>query len=66
MEVIKDNSHIVKCNHCESIIRFNNEDISHETRKVNIGLWHYVTYGRYTIKCPICNEVICVTSKVKK
>ena len=65
MEVIKDNSHVVKCDHCESIIHFNNEDVSHETGKIPFGMW-YVSYDRYIIKCPICNRIISVTNKIKK
>lgn len=65
MEVIKDNSHTVKCDHCESIIRFNNEDISHEIGKMPFGMWS-ISYDRYTIKCPICNKIVSVTNKIKK
>lgn len=65
MEVIKDNSHIIKCDHCESTIRFNNEDISHEIGKMPFGMWS-ISYDRYTIKCPICNKIVSVTNKIKK
>lgn len=65
MEVIKDNSHIVKCDHCESIIHFNNEDVSHITGKIHFSMWD-VPYDRYTIKCPICNKIVSVTNKIKK
>lgn len=65
MEVIKDNSHIVKCDHCESIIHFNNEDVSHDVGKISIGIGS-VPYDRYIIKCPICNRIISVTNKIKK
>ena len=65
MEVIKDNSHEVKCDYCESIIRFNNEDVSHEIGKMPFGMWS-ISYDRYTIKCPICNKIVSVTNKIKK
>lgn len=65
MKIIKDNSHEIKCNHCESILHFNDEDVYHETVTLHFSI-RSVSYNKYTIKCPICNKEINVSSKIKK